>query len=98
MTDKFAHVRNAGQTRGHGCHWPGCEAQCPPAKWGCSRHWFTLPKPMRDRIWRAYRAGQEEDLRPSESYFEAARAAQAWIAEHLANQEKDHGPKQSRLL
>lgn len=53
--------------------------------WGCSRHWFALPKGIRDRIWRAYRPGQEDTKTPSETYVEAARAAQEWIAEHAQN-------------
>lgn len=81
VADKAAHVRSAGQTRRHGCHWPGCDAQVPPAMWGCRRHWFRLPPAIRNRIWRAYRVGQEQDGRPSAEYIAAAREAQAWIAE-----------------
>lgn len=80
--DKADHVRAAGQTRAHGCHWPGCEAQVPPALWGCKKHWFKLPRSIRDGIWRTYRPGQEDDLRPSREYVEAAEAAQRWIARH----------------
>lgn len=80
LADKVAHVHRAGQTRAHDCHWPGCGAQVPPAMWGCRRHWYRLPKVIRDRIWRTYRAGQEEDGRPSAAYIAAARDAQAWIA------------------
>ena len=85
MTDigaKVAHVKAARQSRTHTCHWPGCTRQVPPAKWGCTPHWFALPKALRDRIWRSYRIGQEEDLRPSETYLEAAQAVQQWIREH----------------
>jgi hypothetical protein len=49
--------------------------------WGCSRHWFKLPATLRARVWRAYRPGQESDMRPSESYIEVAKAVQAWIAQ-----------------
>lgn len=65
----------------HTCHWPGCPKEVPPAMWGCKLHWFTLPKRLRDRIWATYRAGQEITKTPSESYLEAAKAVQAWIAE-----------------
>lgn len=78
---KVRHVRAAKQTRGHTCHWPGCEQQVPPAMWGCKRHWFMLPKPLRDWIWRTYRPGQENDLDISELYLEAADAVQSWIRE-----------------
>jgi hypothetical protein len=48
--------------------------------WGCKEHWFALPSALRARIWRAYRPGQEIDMRPSESYMEVAQAVQDWIA------------------
>lgn len=76
---KVAHVKAAAQTRDHKCHWPGCEQFVPPAKWGCSKHWFALPKEIRDEIWRTYRPGQENDLRPSTNYVTAARRAREWI-------------------
>jgi hypothetical protein len=56
--------------------------------WGCRKHWFTLPKMLRDRIWAAYRPGQEIDKRPSETYLDAAGAVQLWIRGHL---EMKHG-------
>lgn len=49
--------------------------------WGCRPHWFTLPKPLRDRIWATYRPGQEVTKTPSPAYLEAAHAVQAWIAQ-----------------
>jgi hypothetical protein len=77
---KADYVRAQGQTRNHHCHWTGCKAEVPPAMWGCKRHWFKLPKALRDRIWAAYRPGQEIDQRPSRDYLEVAREVQAWIA------------------
>lgn len=47
--------------------------------WGCKAHWFRLPKPIRDAIWRAYRPGQEEDGGVTQDYFDAADAAERWI-------------------
>ncbi|MFN3387484.1 MAG: hypothetical protein ACK40O_01020 [Allosphingosinicella sp.] len=80
---KVTHVRRSGQTRKHHCHWPGCDRQVPPAKWGCRQHWFKLPPNLRERIWQAYQIGQEESGRPSAAYVAVAREAQEWIAEHL---------------
>ena len=80
ISPKVQHVLRDRPRAGHTCHWPGCERHVPPSIWGCKQHWFTLPKPLRDRIWRAYRPGQEDDKRPSETYMEAAHAVQAWIA------------------
>ena len=80
---KADYVRKAKQTRGHDCHWPGCGKQVPPAMWGCKEHWFKLPKALRDRIWAAYRPGQEEGNAPvSKAYFDAADAVQKWIREN----------------
>lgn len=76
---KVAHVLRAGQTRDHTCHWPGCEKQVPPAKWGCTTHWFKLPKKLRDKVWAAYRPGQEISLTPSMTYLAVAREVQNWI-------------------
>jgi hypothetical protein len=89
---KAAHVRRAGQTRPHRCHggMPGCAKQCPPAMWGCRSCWYKLPKRLRDRIWAAYRPGQEATLTPSLAYLEVAREVQAWIRFTYPDRETDH--------
>lgn len=80
MSTKADYVlKQRANPTGHHCHWPGCERCVPPAMWGCAKHWFMLPKHLRDRIWRAYRPGQEISKTPSMEYIEAAEAAQAWI-------------------
>lgn len=76
---KVAYVNRQGQTRKHHCHWPGCEAQVPPALWGCRKHWYKLPKHLRDEIWRTFRPGQETNWTPSLEYLEAARRVREWI-------------------
>jgi len=63
----------------HTCHWPGCPKSVPPAMWGCKAHWYILPKVFRDKIWAAYRPGQEIDKRPSEEYLKVAKEVQDWI-------------------
>jgi hypothetical protein len=80
--EKVEHVKKARQIRTHGCHWPGCEEQVPPAKWGCRDHWFRLPKSLRDEIWDSYIPGQEQRLDPSPEYIATAEKVQAWIEEH----------------
>ena len=69
---------------GHHCHWPGCYAAVPPAMWGCKRHWFALPKGLRDKVWRTYRPGQEITKTPSKEYIAVAREVQDWIAANAA--------------
>lgn len=85
IPEKVAHVLRAGQTRRHECHWPGCTAQVPPAMWGCKRHWYKLPHDLRSKIWRAYRPGQEDDFKPSETYLAVAQEVQDWIAKQGKN-------------
>jgi len=55
--------------------------------WGCRPHWYRLPVAIRNAIWAAYSPGQERTMTPSARYVEAARAAQDWIREHLAQNE-----------
>ena len=83
--DKVTYVLSQPQTRRHGCHWPGCDKQVPPAMWGCKPHWFKLPKRLRDRIWLEYRIGQEMDWTPSPDYLAAAQEVQDWIASYQAS-------------
>lgn len=62
--------------------------------WGCKKHWFALPVGLRNKIWAAYRPGQEEDGRPSRRYVEVAREVEEWIkAKQRAEvQARLHGP------
>jgi len=81
---KTEYVKSQEQVRYHTCHWPDCKKQVPPAMWGCSKHWYTLPPTLRSKLWAAYRPGQERDMKPSEDYIKVAREIQAWIQEYLA--------------
>ena len=97
---KAAYVKKQKQDRRHECHWPGCKEQCPPAMWGCRRHWFSLPKDLRDLIWAAYVPGQERRLDPSRDYLKAAKEVQAWIYENNCVMSEDHhvSPHRSCVL
>ena len=46
----------------------------------CSTHWFALRRPTRDAIWREYRAGQENDKRPSLRYLAVQQFAVGELA------------------
>lgn len=79
---KAAHVRAAladGRSGGHHCHWPGCDERVPPAAWGCRKHWYKLPEALRNKVWAAYRPGQEAAKNPSAEYVAVAREIQDWI-------------------
>lgn len=47
----------------------------------CKRHWFMVPKQMRDRVWATYRPGQCDDWQPSAAYCDAATEAVQAVAE-----------------
>jgi hypothetical protein len=64
----------------HTCHATNCEVHVPPEMFMCKRHWFSLPKYLRDRIWKSYRPGQCEDWEISKEYSEAAKACVIFIA------------------
>lgn len=78
---KRAYVRTRLRTaaNGHHCHWPGCNRTVPAAQWGCYPHWMALPKYLRDKIWAAFRPGQEITKTPSQDYVVVAREVQDWI-------------------
>jgi hypothetical protein len=82
--DKVAYVKKQGQTREHHCHWPNCNRPVPPAMWGCKQHWFTLPLILRNKIWAAYRPGQEVNLTPSKEYIAVAIEVEQWIINYLS--------------
>lgn len=69
----------------HTCHWPGCSIEVPPKLWGCKKHWFMLPKYLRDKVWLAYKPGQEITKTPSKEYIEVALEVQEWVRENKLN-------------
>ncbi len=81
-------IKSEPTHRHHTCHWPGCPTQVHPAQWGCSTHWYKLPKILRDKIWTSYRPGQEINLTPSTSYLNVADEVQAWIKAEKAKRSK----------
>jgi hypothetical protein len=80
--NKAEYVRRQKQVRNHHCHWPGCTKEVPPAMWGCKTHWFRLPRHLRNRIWAAYRPGQEIDMTPSDEYLAVANEVREWCLEN----------------
>ena len=63
----------------HYCHAIGCKMPVPPRMFACKRHWFRLPKAMRDAIWDVYVPGQEIRKDPTPAYLAAASAAVAYL-------------------
>lgn len=65
----------------HTCHATGCNVAVPPEMWGCRKHWFMVPKLVRDRIWATYRRGQCDDMNPSKEYCLTACEAVIAVAQ-----------------
>ncbi len=82
LNEKVNYVKSQGQTRPHTCHWPHCNNQVPPAMWGCRKHWFKLPKYLRNKIWAAYVPEQEVTMTPSKEYLDVSDEVEKWIAEN----------------
>jgi hypothetical protein len=65
----------------HKCHAVGCTTACQPEHLMCRRHWFMVPKSLRDEVWRTYQPGQcDLEPHPSEDWHRAADAAIAAVA------------------
>lgn len=50
----------------------------------CKRHWFMVPKVLRDALWAAYVPGQERRKDPTLAYLDAAMACVNAVAESEA--------------
>lgn len=66
----------------HHCHALRCEEEVAPHLLMCRRHWFMVPKLLRQEVWRLYRPGQERSKQPTAEYVDAARRAIAAVAAH----------------
>jgi hypothetical protein len=53
----------------HLCHAKACEVAVPPKMFMCKRHWYMVPKPMRDEVWAVYVPGQEIRKDPTLEYL-----------------------------
>jgi len=66
----------------HTCHWATCRQEVPPKLWGCKKHWFKLPKRLRDAVWRTYSPGQENRKDPSQEYLDVTDEIDQWAKEN----------------
>lgn len=65
---------------GRECRALGCGVVVPASFLMCRRHWYMVPKAIRDRVWAEYRSGQVEDLDFSDAWLLAATEAQLAVA------------------
>lgn len=71
------------------CPHPQCQREKKSQEYACRQHWFQLPKPIRDDIWRGYRYD-------SALWHKAdTQARNHWDAAILKKAEED---KQGRLF
>lgn len=70
----------------HVCHATRCTVQVPPKMLMCRRHWYMVPKPLRDAVWAAYVPGQEIRKDPTDEYMAAQQQAVLAVEEGEASQ------------
>lgn len=63
----------------HLCLWPGCTAIVRGRLYACSEHWRRIPPFLANRLWDAYREGQERTLDISPAWIAAHNSIRAWI-------------------
>lgn len=70
----------------HNCHARNCEVPVPPKMLMCRRHWYMVPREMRNRVWNTYQRGQEiGQVLPTEAWFEASKEAIEAVAIYERN-------------
>jgi len=55
----------------HECPANGCTARVPYHQLACRPHWYRIPKPFRDAVWRTY----QQEGQGSPAHTAAIRAA-----------------------
>jgi hypothetical protein len=65
------HLKGAAK---HGCRCaiPGCGDFVDPSRLMCRRHWYRVPKHLRDRVWATWRSGKGTNSR---EHHDAVRVA-----------------------
>lgn len=66
----------------HHCHARNCREAVPPKMFMCRRHWYMVPKALRDAVWAAYVPGQENRKDPTSRYLVIAETAISYVAMH----------------
>jgi hypothetical protein len=54
------------------CPVPGCGEQIDPSRLMCRRHWYRIPKVLRDQVWATWRSGRGTRSR---EHLDAVRTA-----------------------
>jgi len=74
--DRTVTELTGGHGRGPGASCPvlGCGEQIDPSRLMCRRHWYRVPKQLRDQVWATWRSGQGA---LSREHHDAVRLAMA---------------------
>jgi hypothetical protein len=59
----------------HRCHAVDCDEKVRPRLLMCRKHWYMVPKAIRDEVLRLYVPGQEVRKDPTEDYLNVAQRA-----------------------
>jgi hypothetical protein len=65
----------------HVCHAHRCTVEVKPELLMCARHWFMVPRHLREQVLATYRRGQCDDGKPSVDWHIAADLAIAAVAQ-----------------
>jgi hypothetical protein len=57
------------------CPVPGCGDQIDPSRLMCRRHWYRVPRQLRDQVWATWRSGQGALSREHQDAVRTAIAA-----------------------
>ena len=73
------------------CTAPGCISKLRAGQFLCRPHWFSLPKPLRDEVWRTWKLiapgancdgkSPEQRLLEIRAYREATAEAERWLGQ-----------------
>lgn len=64
----------------HHCHARDCTREVAPQLLCCAAHWHLVPRSIQRAVYKAYRHGQCDDMKPSTAWLAAANAAIGMIA------------------
>jgi len=65
----------------HECPAPGCETLVSNDRLACRAHWYTIPQPLRSRLWNTWASG---DGWGSPAHAEAVDACIRFLEERAA--------------
>jgi hypothetical protein len=59
---------------------------------------MMLPKYLRDKVWAAYRVGQEVTMTPSRAYLDVAHEVEQWVLDNYGKEARPSPPDPEALF